>query len=386
MALELAEILPSLRPSRFGRRESVADERYRSHRAIRRLLELLAADRPLLLALDHLHCSDDASIELIAALLRRSPDAPILFALAFRPSQAPSRLSAALAVPSVRRIKLGELSEDQARELLGDLEPRAVAAIYGHGGGNPFYLEQLARAGEDAWRPAAPGGNGGRTGVPAAVAASLAEELASLSETQRAFLDAAAVAGDPFEPDLAAAIAELSEPAALAALDALLALDLVRPTSVPRRFVFRHPLVRRAVVESTPGGWRLAAHARAAAALTARGAEAAECAHHVEQSASPGDEDAIALLLDAGVSDGAACSGGGRPLVRGGAAAGARRGPRAAGGRAGRARRDAALAGRARALPRRPAGGSGPASPGRAGGPSRADRALRGDRALAGPA
>ncbi len=302
MVLELGEILPSLRPSRFGRRESVADERYRSHRAIRRLLELLAADRPLLLALDHLHCSDDASIELIAALLRRTPDAPVLLALAFRPSQAPGRLSAALAVPSVRRIKLGELSEHHAQELLGDLPPRAVAAIYGHGGGNPFYLEQLARAGEDAWRPAAPGGNGARTGVPTAVAASLAEELTSLSQTQRALLDAAAVAGDPFEPGLAATIAGLPAPDGLAALDALLALDLVRATDVPRRFVFRHPLVRRAVVESTPGGWRLAAHARAAAALTARGAEAAECAHHVEQSASPGDESAIALLLDAGVT------------------------------------------------------------------------------------
>jgi signal transduction histidine kinase len=302
VVLELGEILPSLRPSGLGRRESVADERYRSHRAIRGLLELLAADRPLVLVFDDLHWSDGASIELISALLRRSPDAPILFALAFRPSKAPSRLATALAVPSARRITLSELSENQAGELLGELEPRAVAAIYRHGGGNPFYLEQLARAGEDAWRPTAPGGNGTRTGVPAAVAASLAEELAALSGKQRALLDAAAVAGEPFEPDLAAAIAELSAPDGLAALDALLALDLVRPTAVPRRFIFRHPLVRSAVIESAPGGWRLAAHARAAAALTARGAEAAEIAHHVEQSASAGDEKAIALLLHAGAT------------------------------------------------------------------------------------
>ena len=302
LVLELGEILPSLRSPSLGRRESVADERYRSHRAIRTLLELLAAERPLVLVFDDLHWSDDASIELISALLRRSPDAPILFALAFRSSQAPSRLSAALAVPSARRIKLSELSENQAEELLRELEPRAVAAIYRHSGGNPFYLEQLARGGEDAWRPEAPGGNGTRTGVPVAVAASLAEELASLSAEQRALLDAAAVAGDPFEPHLAAAIAELSAPDGLAALDALLGLDLVRPTAVSRRFVFRHPLVRRAVIESAPGGWRLAAHARAAAALTARGAEAPECAHHVEQFASPGDEKAIALLLHAAVT------------------------------------------------------------------------------------
>ena len=302
VVLELGQFLPSSRPSGLEHRVSVPDERYRGHRAIRRLLEFLAADRPLVLVLDDLHWSDGASIELIGALLRRGPRAPVLFALAFRPSQSPGRLSAALAVPSVRRIVLGELSEDQASELLGDLEPAAVAAIYRHGGGNPFYLEQLARAGKDAWRHSGPESNGAGTGVPPAVAASLAEELASLSGEQRAMLDAAAIVGEPFEPGLAAAVAELSASEGLAALDGLLALELVRPMPAPGRFVFRHPLVRRAVLESAPGGWRLAAHARAAAALAARGAADAECAHHVEHFASPGDEQAIALLLRAGAA------------------------------------------------------------------------------------
>ena len=303
--LELGEILPSLRPPGLSPRSSPADERYRSHRAIRKLLELLAADRPLVLVLDDLHWSDGASIELISALLRRATDAPVLLALALRPGQVARRLSTALAVPSARRIVLGQLSETEAGKLLGDLDPRAAAAIYRHGGGNPFYLEQLARAGEEGRLPAALGGNGASTGVsgvPAAVTAALAEEIASLSAAERALLEAAAVAGEPFEPDLAAAIAELSVADGLTALDALLTLDLVRPTPVPRRFVFRHPLVRRAVYESAPGGWRLAAHARASATLAARGATAAERAHHVEQSANPGDEEAIALLLKAGVA------------------------------------------------------------------------------------
>ena len=45
--------------------------------------------------------------------------------------------------------------------------------------------------------------------MPAAVAGAIAGELAPLSAGSRSFLDAAAVAGDPFEPDLAAAIAGL---------------------------------------------------------------------------------------------------------------------------------------------------------------------------------
>ena len=58
-------------------------------------------------------------------------------------------------------------------------------------------------------------------------------------------------------------------------------------------------MVRHAVYEAAPGGWRLGAHARAAAALERRGAGPVERAHHVEQAAAPGDEAAIALLCTA---------------------------------------------------------------------------------------
>jgi DNA-binding CsgD family transcriptional regulator len=117
--------------------------------------------------------------------------------------------------------------------------------------------------------------------------------------TRRA-LAGAAVAGDPFEPELAAAAAGMSDAEAIDALDTLLERDLVRHTDVPRRFRFRHPLVRGAVYAAAPGGWRLGAHERSAEALAARGASAAARAHHVEYSARHGDADAIALLAEAG--------------------------------------------------------------------------------------
>ncbi len=292
---DLSDILPSRgRPEAAG---SVPDERYRAHRAARRLLERLAADRPLVVTLDDLHWCDGASIELIASILRRALAAPVLLALSFRSGQAPSRLVAALGVPSVRRLALEQLAEADAAALLGEVDARAAAALFEQAGGNPFYLEQLARvAGTGA--PADAGGDG----VPRAVVASLGEELSTLSEAERALVQGAAVTGDPFDADVAAAVAELAEPGWLTALDGLLARELVRPTRLPRRFAFRHPLVRRAVYESTPGGWRLAAHERAADALAAHGAPAAERAHHVEQAARPGDEEAFAVLMEAGAA------------------------------------------------------------------------------------
>ena len=58
--------------------------------------------------------------------------------------------------------------------------------------------------------------------------------------------------------------------AALEALDVLVAADLVRVTEDVRRFRFRHPIVRRTVYETVGPGRRLAGHARAAAGAGAR--------------------------------------------------------------------------------------------------------------------
>ena len=135
--------------------------------------------------------------------------------------------------------------------------------------------------------------------MPAAVAAAIGAELAALSAEARRLLDAAAVAGDPFELELADEVAELSAAAGLEALDELLARALVRPTAVPRRFAFRHPVVRHAVYVAAPAGWRLGAHARAADVLERRGAGAVQRAHHVQHAARAGDERAIALLAEA---------------------------------------------------------------------------------------
>jgi ATP/maltotriose-dependent transcriptional regulator MalT len=303
---ELAHVFPALSALAGGQQVAPQHERYRSHRAVRALLEHLAQPLPLVLVLDDFHWADSASVELLGALLRRQPAAAVLTAVALRPRQTPDRLAITLErahrSAAVTRVGLGALTLYEARQLLGERFDMARAAVlYRESGGNPFYLEQLARS-----PPLAPHCNAAvetsLTGldVPAAVAASLAEELTLLSGIGRLVLEGAAVAGDPFEPELAAAAAATSEAAGMDAVDELLGLDLIRATDVPRRFRFRHPLVRRAVYEGAAGGWRLGAHERCAQALAARGAAAAARAHHVERSARQGDLAAVAVLREAG--------------------------------------------------------------------------------------
>ena len=306
---ELAHVMPSLADLASDGPPVVQDERYRAHRAVRELLERLAVRGTLVLVLDDVHWADAASVELLTALLRSPPDAAVLVVLAARPRQRPERLVRALERADrhgeITHVELSGLARDAAGELLGEAVGRARAdALYEEAGGNPFYLQQLARShGTDAaaLRPA-DGGALQEVGVPAAVIASLTEEIGLLSDGTRRVLRGAAVAGDPFESDLAAAAAAADEATTMEALDELLELGLARATDVPRRFRFRHPLVRRAVYESAPGGWLLGAHERCARVLAERGASPASRAHHVEFAARHGDLAAVAVLAEAGAA------------------------------------------------------------------------------------
>ena len=162
--------------------------------------------------LDDLHWADSASIELLGAFLHRPPAAPVLIAVAVRPSQLPDRLAAALErahrADALTRLELSALTSLEARELVGE----SVDLVYAESGGNPFYLEQLSRSlDRDGAANRSPEVALTGIDVPSAVAASLHEELTLLSERARRVLEGAAVAGDPFEPELAAAAVESSE-------------------------------------------------------------------------------------------------------------------------------------------------------------------------------
>lgn len=301
----LTSVLPFLGVSGHGLRhgERRVPERHHVLRALHALLEALAAHKPVVLALDDLHWADPASIDLVCRILHRGIIHPSLLVLALRPGQAETRLRTALWEAErhglVTWIELQPLSTAESNELLKGVGDRTLRQlIYRESGGNPLYLEQLAAAG--ARQAPAASDDTSEIGVPAPVGAAIRAEAEALTPAARTLLEGAAVAGDPFDQALATAAADLGQADSLTALDELVDSGLIRPTDAPRRFRFRHPIVRRAVYQGAGAGWRLGSHGRVAAALDQRGNPASARASHIERSAEPGDQNAIDVLTLAG--------------------------------------------------------------------------------------
>lgn len=296
---ELAAMLPSVGGSGELKPLAPSGERHRVAQVVRALLEGLAGERPLAVLLDDVHWADPASVDVLALLLHRPPRGGVLLALAARAGRAPgleSALAAGERDGTGDVLELGPLPPGVVGKLLPAVGRAARERLYRESGGNPFYLQELART---STFEADGGGAPRAAGVPRTVQAAIARELAALPASVRRVLEGAAVAGDPFDVELAGVAAGAPEEAVLRGVDELLAADLIRPTDQPRRFRFRHPLVRHAVYEGAGGGWRLGAHARAAATLEARGATPGQRAHHVERAARPGDPATVDLLAEA---------------------------------------------------------------------------------------
>ncbi len=234
---EIGSILPSLpRPQSSGSRPpGEGAERYRLHYAIRNVLERLTRRQPMVLALDDVHWADAGSVEVMSHLLRRCRG-PLLMAVAYR--QSPPRLLAqlegAVGAGVGTLLALTPLSAEDAQLLVPrEIDPADRSRLYRESGGNPFYIEQLARSSSLRRRSDRSAPDSASETVPRAVIAAIEEELLRISKQSRVALSSAAVAGDPFEPELVGAIAEQDITTVFAAFDELLELDLIRPTATP---------------------------------------------------------------------------------------------------------------------------------------------------------
>ncbi|MEU7141636.1 AAA family ATPase [Nocardia sp. NPDC046473] len=275
-----------------------AHDRYLRYEEIRLMLTELATPG-LVLALDDLHWIDEQSADLLTHLVRRPPPGPVLLALAYRQRQAPGRLRAAFAetlsaAPPIR-LQLGPLSEGEADRLLGG---RCSPSLYHASGGNPLYLDVLARN-VIAARNGGPGAAGRE--YPVAIEAAVLAELETLSPPSQQVARAAAVAGELFCDGAVADAGGFDRDTVLAAFTEMAELDLIRPAT-GNLFAFRHSIVQSVIYASTNPAWRLTAHARVAAALKRMGLPASVQAYHIERAAEFDDPEAVAVLEDAASS------------------------------------------------------------------------------------
>jgi class 3 adenylate cyclase/tetratricopeptide (TPR) repeat protein len=201
--------------------------------AVRRLLEHLARERPLIVALDELQWAEPTLLDLVEYLVGWTADASILLLGLGRPELAERRPSWQVTV------SLGPLSAGEAEELADVLgvasgeRSRITAAAEG----NPLFLEQLQALAEE-----------GRTeAIPPSIHAILAARLDRLEPGERQVLERAAVIGREFTRSAVSALSG-DEPVGPTLL-ALVRRDLIEPDRSLAHddgFRFRHILIRDA--------------------------------------------------------------------------------------------------------------------------------------------
>ena len=263
-----------------------AGERFRLHRALRALVEELARERPVVLVVDDLHWVDEASVEWLLHLLRRAPAGAHLVAFASRPVDPLARvLDAARQAPGFEALALEPLGHEESLRLLADVRDPRCASAWPRRRREPALP---ARA-----RPCR--GSRGRRAAGYAVGGGRVEVGALEPGASRALVRGAAVVGDPFDPELAAAAAGM-EPDAGARR--LVRADLVRasPTAARSRSAIRWCAARSTTAHRPPGGWppTSAPPPRSSGAAGGGGARL-PCGRF----AIVGDEAAIALLSQA---------------------------------------------------------------------------------------
>ena len=301
-----AEVLAPDRPP--GARSAPDIDRFRLFQALRQVLTAMA-DRPVLVLLDDVQWADPGSIDFIDFLSRRPIVGPVLMVVAHRERQAPAQLRYALARDTdhgtVTRIELGPLSLADSARLLGHRHGTArIAELHEKSHGNPLYLVTLDRSGA---YPARSGNASHRDKGDASsrLEALILGETVTLSTEELAVASTAAVVGDPFSPELLAAVmAGPSLSPALAeveqAVNSLVGRDLIREVPSGPGLVFRHPLVRRVIYDQSAPTWRVEIHRRALSLLTERGASASERVRHVEHCATAWSAEYEAILCQAG--------------------------------------------------------------------------------------
>ena len=269
------------------------------------LVANLSSESPVALVVDDVQWSDAPSLHFLTYLARRLDGLPVTMIASVRRGDGGSDgefVRSFEQSPGARTAALAPLSEPAVSSVLeGHFgvvpEPGFVRACCDVTGGNPFFVRELAAALiADGIGPSAEATQRIAAIGPQTVARVILARLGRLSKHAAGVAYAVAVLGGDARLPRAAALAGLDSTQALAALDALVAMDVVRTGG---RLEFSHPIVRMAIYEEIAPGERSAMHRRIADLLAGEGAELDSVAWHLLLSEPVGSPETIATLREA---------------------------------------------------------------------------------------
>jgi class 3 adenylate cyclase/tetratricopeptide (TPR) repeat protein len=274
--------------------------------AVRKLLEHLARERPVVVVFDDIHWGEPTFLDLIEHLADWTRDAPLVVLCIARPELLEVRPGWGGGKMNATSILLEPLPADEASQLVDNLLGRAEIPatardrILEAAEGNPLFVEEmlamliddgLLRFEDGAWRSVEDLAD---VTVPPTIHLLLAARLDRLDAEERAVIERGAVEGKVFHRGAVTTLS--SETARSQVPTRLLALarkELIRPDRAEfageDAFRFRHLLIRDAAYQAMPKEQRAELHERFAdwleEAAKERLAEYEEIlAHHLEQA------------------------------------------------------------------------------------------------------
>jgi class 3 adenylate cyclase len=272
---------------------------------VRKLLEVIAASKPLVAVIDDLHWAEPTMLDLVDHIADWSREAPILLLAIARPELLDARPHWGGGKLNATTILLEPLGAEDAVALIGNLVEDVQLAktvqerIGDTAEGNPLFVEELVamlvdqgilQRRDGGWQAVA---DLQSVAVPPTISALVAARLDHLEPMERDLIGRASVVGKIFQR---AAVAELSPPEGrddlAARLMTLVRKELVRPDRSAavgdEAFRFRHLLVRDAAYASLTKQQRADLHARFADWLERGGERLIEyeevIAYHLEQA------------------------------------------------------------------------------------------------------
>lgn len=297
---------PLLDPDGLSTLHAQPEQRFWLLRDLQQLLERAALESPLLIAIDDVHWADGGTIAAVRALPMRLMGLPIAWVIALRSPREATPLWRALQQlkdEGARTIVLGPLDSGAVAQLAADVidaQPdRSILEALAEADGSPFLVVETLLGLREEERIRVVDGRAGLIDgqMPRRVHEKMRERLGRLSEEASDAAIVAASLGRTFTFDELART--LGHPASdlLAPVRELLEANLL--VERDEKLGFWHDLTREAVRASVPVTARRALDRQAAGVLLEAGALPVEVAVQLGASAQPGDEVAVATLLNA---------------------------------------------------------------------------------------